>query len=295
MNRRDLLRALAGAGALGALGACSSSPTAGSPTTSTTSTPSTTTETVAPTSSDAPAVAESGPAGSTVDPSTVPPAPSTAVGAVPETVWSPGTPATYVDHGDPGSALVALTFHFAGDPALAARLLDLLSGNSVRSTLFAIGDWLTAHPALGHRALADGHELGNHTKSHQPMLDLDRAHVHAEIQGGGNALMPFVGSIGNWFRPSGTDVPTPLILEEAGRVGYPVSVGYDIDSRDFTNPGPQTVIDNVTPHLHPGAIVSLHFGHRDTLTALPPILEQIAALGLRTATITELLAHAPGT
>jgi peptidoglycan/xylan/chitin deacetylase (PgdA/CDA1 family) len=188
---------------------------------------------------------------------------------------------------------VALTFHFAGNPALGLRLLDLLKANGVTSTLFAIGDWLTAHPSLGHRALADGHELGNHTRSHQSMLQLDRAHVHAEIAGGGDALVPFIGSIGRWFRPSGTDVPSSLILEEAGRVGYPVSVGYDVDSRDFTEPGAQAVIDNVAPNLHPGAIVSLHFGHTDTLSALPTILDKIAALGLTTATVSQLLAPAP--
>jgi len=196
----------------------------------------------------------------------------------------------YVAHGPTDRNVVALTFHLGGTPALVTRLLDVLKANAVTSTLFAIGDWLTADPALGHRALADGHELGNHTKSHQPMLRLDRARVHAEIAGGGDALVPFIGSIGSWFRPSGTDVPSALILEEAGRVGYPVSVGYDIDSRDYTEPGAQAVIDNVAPNLHPGAMISLHFGHADTVSALPTILDRLAALGLTNATISELLA-----
>lgn len=83
-------------------------------------------------------------------------------------------PATYVAHGPPEGNNVALTFHLGGEPALVTELLDLLKASAVTSTLFAIGDWLTANPELGHRAVSDGHELGNHTKSHQAMLTLSR-------------------------------------------------------------------------------------------------------------------------
>jgi peptidoglycan/xylan/chitin deacetylase (PgdA/CDA1 family) len=102
-------------------------------------------------------------------------------------------------------------------------------------------------------------------------------------------LVPFVGSIGKWFRPSGTDVPDQLILDEAGRAGYAVSVGYDVDSRDFKEPGSKAVIAKVKAEVHAGSIVSLHFGHRDTINALPAILDHLAGLGLTQSTVTGLL------
>jgi peptidoglycan/xylan/chitin deacetylase (PgdA/CDA1 family) len=198
-------------------------------------------------------------------------------------------PAIYVRNGPTEGNTVALTFHLGGDPALVSELLDLLKGSEVTSTLFAIGDWLTTNPALGHRAVDDGHELGNHTKSHKSMLTLSRADVQAEIVGGGEALIPFIGSIGKWFRPSGTDVPSDVILEEAGAAGYAVSVGYDIDSRDYQEPGAAAVVARVKKQLHAGAIVSLHFGHRDTIDALPQILDALTAIGLTNTTVTGLL------
>ncbi|MCU1504471.1 MAG: polysaccharide deacetylase [Ilumatobacteraceae bacterium] len=295
MNRRQLLRGVAGSAVLAALDACSSAShgSSAAPTATTgpaSAAPAVTGAGVAP----APAASGSAVADATTTAvaATSPPIPPTTAApatSAPAPVWTPGSAATYVDQGPSDTALVALTFHFAGAPALALQLLDLLKANSVSSTLFAIGDWLTAHPALGHRALADGHELGNHTKSHQSMLQLGRAQVHAEIAGGGAALVPFIGSIGRWFRPSGTDVPTSLILEEAGKVGYPVSVGYDIDSLDYTEPGAAAVVAAVNPALRAGSIVSLHFGHADTLAALPQILDRIGALRLRTATVSQLL------
>ena len=47
--------------------------------------------------------------------------------------------------------------------------------------------------------------------------------------------------------------------------------------------------DRVKKQLHPGAIVSLHFGHRDTIDALPKIIDMLSAAGLTPVTVTGLL------
>lgn len=200
-----------------------------------------------------------------------------------------GAPAVYVNHGSATSNNVALTFHLGGDPALVVDLLDLMRAKGFTATLFAVGSWITANPKIGHRAVAAGHELGNHTLNHTDMLTLTRAQVYDEITGGGQALVPFIGSIGKWFRPSGTDVPSQRILDEAGRAGYAVSVGYDVDSRDFKEPGSKAVIAKVNAEVHPGAIVSMHFGHRDTIKAFPAILDHLAANNLTQVTVSGLL------
>jgi peptidoglycan/xylan/chitin deacetylase (PgdA/CDA1 family) len=277
VNRRQLLaRAAAVAGAAALLDACGSSSahppsTAGATPAATTPPPAAADSSASPTAAPASAATTS-------------PVPTPAPGG-----WSPGQSATYVNHGDAAGQLVALTFHFAGDAKRATRLLDALQAAGVKSTLFAVGDWITAHPDLGHRAVADGHELGNHTKSHLSMLTLGRTQVHDEIDGGAQALVPFLGSIGRWFRPSGTDLPNQVILDEAGRVGYPVSVGYDVDPKDYTEPGAPKIVDAVRAALHPGAIVSLHFGHTGTIDALPALLTSVQSAGLQTATVSQLL------
>ena len=238
--------------------------------------------------------------GSTLPPPTLPSPTSVPLDAAAVTTVAPaghtGTPsapgagaATYINHGDASRNNVALTFHLGGDVALVTRLLDLMKSKNFTATFFAIGSWLEAHPSLGHRAVADGHELANHTLNHKNMGDLTSAQLYDEIAGGGQALVPFIGSIGKWFRPSGTDVPSQKILDEAGRAGYAVSVGYDVDSRDFKEPGSKVVIAKVNSEVHSGAIVSLHFGHSGTITALPSILDHLDVLGLKQATVTTLL------
>jgi len=198
-------------------------------------------------------------------------------------------PARYVSSGPPGSDGVALTFHLSGDPAVVTRLLALLHERKVAITAFVVGKWLSANPAFATRLRADGHDIGNHTYNHLSMGRLGRSQTASEIGRGAAVLRERTGDIGRWFRPSGIAVPTPTILTEAGRVGYPVSVGYSIDSLDFEDPGAAAVRANVARDLRGGAVVSLHFGHAGTIEALPGILADLAQRRLRPVTLSELL------
>lgn len=49
-------------------------------------------------------------------------------------------------------------------------ILDLLREEGVRATFFVVGKAVERHPALARRMLAEGHELGNHSYSHRPLV-----------------------------------------------------------------------------------------------------------------------------
>jgi peptidoglycan/xylan/chitin deacetylase (PgdA/CDA1 family) len=225
--------------------------------------------------------------GATVAPTA--PSPTTKSSDVP-TAPAPGQPAVFVDHGPRTGTAVALTYHASGSPDLAGALLDVLQDHRVRVTVFAVGSWLDANPTLGRRIVDDGHELANHTLTHQPMGSLTPTQLHTEIAGGARALRPFIGPATTWFRPSGIKVPTAAILAEAGLAGYPYSVGYDVDTLDFQDPGADAVLANFNADLQPGSIVSMHFGHQGTIEATPRLLAALDARGLRHVTVGELLA-----
>jgi len=203
---------------------------------------------------------------------------------------SPTGPAQYVPHGPRTGNEVSLTFHASGDRTLAVELLDLLKRHQTTVTVFAVGQWLAANNDLAARIRADGHEFGNHTQTHQAMGTLSATSVATEITGCADVLRQLTGSISSWFRPSGIDVPTARILQQAGQAGYATSVGYDIDSLDFQDPGAKAVVANVRRNLQPGAIISLHFGHQGTIDALPSLLDLLKTSGLRPVTVGELLA-----
>jgi peptidoglycan/xylan/chitin deacetylase (PgdA/CDA1 family) len=140
------------------------------------------------------------------------------------------------------------------------------------------------------RILTEGHELGNHTWSHIDLPALPPGQMFEEIQKCAAVLQRETGSISRWFRPSQTDVPDAAILEQAGRVGYATSVGYDIDPLDYTDPGAALVESRVRAGLHGGAIVSLHTLYAGTATAFTPIVAAIRARGLEPVTTSAVLA-----
>jgi peptidoglycan/xylan/chitin deacetylase (PgdA/CDA1 family) len=141
---------------------------------------------------------------------------------------------------------------------------------------------------MAGRIVAAGHELGNHTYHHLAIDDLPVAQARSEIVRCRDLLVSLVGSPGAHFRQSQAQRATPLVRRLAGAAGYPVCLSYDVDSLDYTDPGPAAVRANVA-RARPGSIVSMHFGHVGTVQAMPHILDDLAARGLRAVTASALL------
>ncbi|XEC27639.1 polysaccharide deacetylase family protein [Streptomyces fradiae] len=200
----------------------------------------------------------------------------------------PGRPAE-IAHGPRDRPRVALTFHGQGDPALARAILDGAERAGARITVLAVGSWLDQHPSMARRILDGGHDLGNHTQRHIDISAMTEDEAFAEIDACAGRLRRLTGSVGSWFRPSRTPHATETVLRAARRAGYPHALSYDVDSLDFTSPGPAAVVANVTGRITPGSVVSLHFGYQDTVAALPRLLADLDRRGLSAVTTTELL------
>jgi peptidoglycan/xylan/chitin deacetylase (PgdA/CDA1 family) len=172
---------------------------------------------------------------------------------------------------------------------MADALLAEAERAGAQVTVLAVGTWLVQYPQIAHRILGGGHDLGNHTMHHLDIKAMDALATYAEIAGCARRLHALTGSIGHWFRPSQTQYSTPLIEREARKAGYQTCVSYDVDSLDYTDPGPDAVASTVLRLTRPGSIISLHLGHPGTVTALPAIVRGLASRGLRPVTLTELL------
>jgi peptidoglycan/xylan/chitin deacetylase (PgdA/CDA1 family) len=194
-----------------------------------------------------------------------------------------------VTHGPRRRSQVALTFHGQGSESMADALLAEAERAGARLTVLAVGTWLEQYPQIAERILRGGHDLGNHTMHHLDITAMDASGAYAEIAGCARRLRALTGSIGHWFRPSQTRYSTPLIEREARRAGYETCVSYDVDSLDYTDPGPDAIVSAVLRSTRPGSIVSMHLGHSGTVAALPAILRGLANRGLCPVTLTDLL------
>jgi peptidoglycan/xylan/chitin deacetylase (PgdA/CDA1 family) len=193
-----------------------------------------------------------------------------------------------VASGPAGSGRVALTFHGQGDPAIARAVLGEAAAAGARITVLAVGTWLDEQPQIARLILDGGHELGNHTLNHRAISGMSADAAYAEIAGCAERLQRLTGSPGRWFRPSQAQDCTPRVADQARRAGYQHCLGYNLDSLDYTDPGPAAVQQTVLGRVGPGSIVSLHLGHQGTVAALPGILEGLQAHSLQAVTATEL-------
>ncbi len=206
---------------------------------------------------------------------------------------TPGGPARFVQRGSEAPpSRVALTFHTGlGTPGLVQPLLDAARAVSAPLTLMIIGSWLEANPSIAPALAADGHALGNHTNSHGTLLRLPAAQAFTEIQRCADVLERFFGTRGLWLRPSGTEVSstTGVVNEAAGRAGYPVVLGFDVDPHDYQDPGAAAIQQRVLSSIQPGSVVSLHSGHRGTVDALGPLVTAIRARGFELVKVSDIV------
>ena len=194
-----------------------------------------------------------------------------------------------ISHGSRSKPQVALTFHGAGDAALVQKLLSILKESSTPISVFAIGNWLRTYPGVAKQLLDSGYDLGNHTMNHYQMKTLSAKKVDSEIAGCAAELKKLIGNHGKWFRPSGTQYSNLIIRKAAAKYGYHQCISYDVDSHDYQDVGKQTVVKDVSAAIKNGSIVSLHFGHQDTIDAMPTLLENLHSKGLQPVTLTTLL------
>lgn len=191
-------------------------------------------------------------------------------------------------HGPRSRDEVALTFHGAGDPAIARELLAIFARHRALVTVLGVGTWLAANPGIAHEIVDAGHELGNHTYRHLDIDRLDVVSARHEIVRCRDVLTSLIGSGGAHFRQSQAQTATTRVRRLAGEAGYRVCLSYDIDSLDYTDPGADAVRANMRA-ARPGSIISMHFGHADTVAAMPHVLNDLANRGIRPVTATRLL------
>lgn len=191
---------------------------------------------------------------------------------------------------------VALTFDDGPDPDATPAVLDVLARRGHTATFFCIGRNALRHPAIVARTAAAGHEVGNHTFSHPPLTFVGRRRLLDEVRRADWVLSSLAGTTPVHFRPP-MGWATPRILRRIAEEGYRPVLG-TIYPQDPRAPDADTIVRRTIARLAPGRILILHDGssrgrsRSRTLEALPAILDQLEARGLRGVSVRELIDRA---
>lgn len=189
-----------------------------------------------------------------------------------------------------GEKLVALTFDDGPDPRFTPQILDILQQYRVPATFFVIGQAAQDHRDLLEREIAEGHEIANHTFSHQDMVAMNEQQIALEIDMTNSLLERITGKVPDYFRPPRGRFDWRLI--EACELRGLRIVLWTVGIENHTTRTPEAMADRVVAKVYPGAIILGHDGRLNrikTVQALPLIITRLRAQGYRFVTLSQLL------
>jgi len=193
--------------------------------------------------------------------------------------------APFHTHGPRGRKRIAIGFD-DGPSDYTRSILRILRRFDSVATFFEIGRETPGRGETMRRILAQGSEIGNHSLHHES--DPSSASLHETNR----LIRAATGFRPCDFRPPDGHVDSALISRaHAERL---VTVNWDVDPRDWADPGVGAIVSNVIRNAHNGSIVVMHDGggnRSETVAALPAILAHFRARGYRFVPVAELLGH----
>jgi peptidoglycan/xylan/chitin deacetylase (PgdA/CDA1 family) len=188
---------------------------------------------------------------------------------------------------------VALTFDDGPGP-YTERVVGVLNSLGVHATFFAIGEEERYFSGGTRLELRSGDVVGDHTETHPMLASLSRHDQHEELFEQIARIELLGGSRPRLFRPPyGSFDATTFKELHAMRL---LMVLWSTDTRDFTVPGVQTIVQRALAGAQPGAIILMHDagGNRqETIEALPAIIAGLHRKGLHAVTVPRLMLDDP--
>ena len=181
---------------------------------------------------------------------------------------------------------VAITYD-DGPGAETNRLLDKLKAKNAHASFMVIAPSAEQHPELLKRMKAEGHTIGNHTKSHRQLNTLSPEQVSQEIDAGNAAIKKATGQSTRWVRPpyGATNATVDQVTRDKG-----VSQAlWDVDTVDWKDRNSEHVCSSAVQGARAGSIVLMHDIHPTTVDAADCVIDGLRAKGLEPVSLDRLL------
>lgn len=180
--------------------------------------------------------------------------------------------------------VVYLTFDDGPNNIYHPLILDILKTYDVRATFFLVGANTQHDLDIAKRTIREGHKIGNHSLTHPFLPNLTSQGITNELTQT-SSILKSVNNNQNisLFRPpyGGVNLYVKSISNQLGLK----LVLWDVDPRDWTEPGADELIRRVVSNVQNGSDILLHSNHLSTVKALPEIIEALKNKGYSFGTI----------
>ncbi|MEV6161503.1 polysaccharide deacetylase family protein [Streptomyces sp. NPDC052052] len=191
---------------------------------------------------------------------------------------------------------IALTFD-AGPGKDTPHLLDVLKEKKVHATFFLLGrNHVLKHPDTVRRIAAEGHEVANHTWSHEILTDKKPDEIRSELERTQVAIEEITGQKPRLMRPpqGRTDDTVSEISKELGLS----QILWSATAKDYSTNDSALIRKRILDQASRDGVILLHDIYPGTVPAVPGIIDALQKQGYTFVTVPQLMAPAepvPGT
>lgn len=204
--------------------------------------------------------------------------------------------ALYIKNAATDRKQIALTFDDGPHPVFTPQIMDLFQKYGAKGTFFVTGQHVEQYPEIASRLLEEGHEVGNHTYSHPRLKETDPESTKEEIERTEAIILEATGFKTTLFRPPFGSY-NEKTLEIIADAGYQCILWSDKqDTKDFSMPGTDRIVEQVIGNLQNGDIILMHDSSEDpvcnreqTVEALTVLLPWFQEHGYECVTVSKLL------
>jgi len=184
---------------------------------------------------------------------------------------------------------IAITFDDGPHPTLTPKLLDILKEKGIKATFFVLGECVNANPEVLKRAIAEGHEIANHSWNHEAFTRRGGSGVASQVNQANEAIVALGAKKPVLVRPPG-GATNPTINRSLNQEYGMKVVLWDVDPLDWKNRNSDHVTSEILNNTKPGSIVLAHDIHATTVAAMPATIDGLLAKGFKFVTVSELIA-----
>lgn len=185
--------------------------------------------------------------------------------------------------------VAALTFDDGPNIEQTDEILGILREENVKATFFLIGADIEKNKGATEKIIAEGHEIGNHSFSHNRMVLVSPGFVKNEIEKTDELIRNsgYQGEI--LFRPPyGKKLFTlPFYLSQNKRK----SITWDVEPETYSDKSDE-MIAHTLENTKNGSIILLHVmynSRKESMKSVRPIIRRLREKGFSFVTVSKLL------
>lgn len=178
----------------------------------------------------------------------------------------------------------ALTFNGTPDPALLPVILETLRAHQMKATFFVTAAAAEATPELIAQIVAEGHEIGLGGLNQAPMARLSEQEMRRQLSDAIRAVAAAAGRQPAWFRPP-QGIGSDRLVQVAGDLGLKTTLWTNVGVTDHPGRTTAELAEGLAAAAYPGSVLMIHQDRPGTVSALGPMLDQIASQGLASTTL----------